>query len=131
MKYTNRYNDVFEFIKTEDGNIEWKGNFTYCRYGFPNDYSIAYKEYLKNEVPHDHELTLEDFKVAIHKDELLIKKYTEFVTSTIDIINMVDPSGGPYIHKGTDMGIFDKSFKGMLVDEFKQTEYGYLIIIKL
>ncbi len=29
-----------------------------------------------------------------------------------------------------DMGMFDKSFKGMIVEEFKSVPEGYLIVIK-
>ncbi len=43
---------------------------------------------------------------------------------------MVDPSGGPYMHSGYDMGMFDESFKGMIVKEFKSVPEGYLIIIE-
>ena len=43
---------------------------------------------------------------------------------------MIDPSGGPYLHSGHDMGVFDESFKGMIIQEFKSTPEGYLIIIK-
>jgi hypothetical protein len=42
---------------------------------------------------------------------------------------MIDPSGGPYIHSGHDMGMFDESFKGMIVEHFKSIPKGYLIII--
>ena len=34
MEYTNRYGDVFTFEFNEKGNIDWKGNFQYCRFGF-------------------------------------------------------------------------------------------------
>ena len=44
MKYTNRYNDVFTFEYNEKGNIQWSGNFKYCRFGFndnPNDITMV------------------------------------------------------------------------------------------
>jgi len=132
MKITNRYGDVYTFELLEDGNVQWSGDFAYCRYGFPNDYSIAYKEYLKNEVPHDHQLDLEEFKEEVHrseydKDDKYIgpcytsKKYQDFVVSNKDVINMVDPSGGPYMKEG--MEILGKTIK-----EFKPNSSGYLII---
>jgi hypothetical protein len=43
---------------------------------------------------------------------------------------MIDPSGGPYLHSGYDMGMFDESFKGMIAEEFKSVPEGYLIKIK-
>jgi hypothetical protein len=33
-KYTNRYGNVFTFEQLENGNIQWSGNFEYCRFGF-------------------------------------------------------------------------------------------------
>ena len=34
VKYTNRYNEVQTFEVNEKGNIQWKADFEYCRYGF-------------------------------------------------------------------------------------------------
>ena len=34
MEYKNRYGDIFTFEYNENGNIDWKGNFQYCRFGF-------------------------------------------------------------------------------------------------
>lgn len=48
-------------------------------------------------------------------------------TSNTNIINMVDPSGGPYITEGTNMKRF--GLKGV-VKEFLPNDNGYLIIIK-
>ena len=42
----------------------------------------------------------------------------------------VDPSGGPFIQVGLDMGYIDESFDGQIVDGFEQTEKGYKILIK-
>jgi hypothetical protein len=41
-KYTNRYGDEFTFEKNENGNIDWKGNFKYTRYGWKDDDSIIF-----------------------------------------------------------------------------------------
>lgn len=51
-----------------------------------------------------------------------------------NVITMVDPSGGPYITRGLDMGEFSKGFSGMKVN--KLIPYGdinqgyYEIVIK-
>ena len=37
QKYTNRYGDVFTFELNERGNIDWKGNFKYVRFGFKDN----------------------------------------------------------------------------------------------
>ena len=40
IEYKNRYGDIFTFEVNERDNIDWKGNFEYCRFGYnknPND----------------------------------------------------------------------------------------------
>lgn len=34
VEYKNRYGDVHTFELNERGNIDWKGNFDYCRFGY-------------------------------------------------------------------------------------------------
>jgi hypothetical protein len=41
----------------------------------------------------------------------------------MDVIDMVDPSGGPYLTEGM-------KFMGKVIKEFKPNEEGYLIITK-
>jgi hypothetical protein len=131
IEYINRYNDVFTFSKTEDGNILWEGKFEWVRGGYPNVYDKAYQAYLQDEPNHDHLLDFEDFKQVIETyDSEIYKKYSSLVYSNKDIINMIDPSGGPFINAWMDMGKFDSSFEGMIVDEFKSIPEGYLIKIK-
>jgi hypothetical protein len=131
----NRYKDKFTFTELEDGNVQWSGDFTYCRYGFPNDYTKAYKKYFEEECdpPHDHTLSLREFKEEVHRqiyDEddnwvgpcSIAKKYGPLVESKKDVIDMVDPSGGPYMKAGMFI------FEDRLIKEFKKNEQGYLII---
>ena len=43
-KYKNRYGDIFTFEVNERGNIDWKGNFEYCRTGYndnPDDITMV------------------------------------------------------------------------------------------
>jgi hypothetical protein len=82
-------------------------------------------------------MTMGEFKKAVHeyypetfKSTPLAKQYAKLVYSDQSRIDMIDPSGGPYMHSGHDMGMFDKSFKGMIIEEFKSSPEGYLIIIK-
>ena len=44
-------------------------------------------------------------------------------------IEMVDPSGGPYLESGQDAGLISSQFKGKLIKEFKKFGTGYEIII--
>lgn len=140
IKITNRYNDVFTFSKTEDGNILFEGDFKWMRYGWPNVYDDAYKAYCI-DTDTDDTMTLGEFKTAVHEavyDENgnyqhmseTSQKYAKLVYSDTNKIDMIDPSGGPYLHSGYDMGMFDKSFKGMIIEEFKSVPEGYLIVIK-
>lgn len=131
ITYKNRYSDIFTFTLDNEGNILWKGNFMYCRIGYPNDYSKAYGEYLRD----GGDMEMEEFKDTIHqydedKREYPHVKYLNLVISNKDIIDMVDPSGGPYITSGDDMGRVGEEFKGMIVKEFKRTPTGYKIIVK-
>ena len=132
--YTNRYGDKFTFTLLEDDNIQWSGKFEHCRIGFPNDYSHAYQTYFDKECipPNDHTLSFEQFKEAIHKfryDEngsyigktKLQEKYLNLVKSKTDVIDMVDPSGGPYLKEGMEI-------MGKIIKEFKPNENGYLIV---
>jgi hypothetical protein len=54
------------------------------------------------------------------------------VYSDTQSIDMVDPSGGPFIAAGNDMGYFSEAFKGKTVTGFVplQDEAGYEIVVK-
>ena len=131
--HTNRYGDEFVFTLLEDGNIQWDGKFEHHRVGFPNDYETAYQAYFKAECnpPHDHTLSLREFKEEVHRFIYkngeyvgmgpIAEKYHSLVKSKKDVINMVDPSGGPYLKDGMEI-------MGKIIKEFKSNESGYLII---
>lgn len=133
--YKNRYGDEFSFSKTEDGNILWEGDFTYSRIGYPNDYRKAYNAYL-----HDHKhvqnlMSFNQFKNVVHEydDEThthIYDKYLKMVESLKDKINMVDPSGGPYLAEGMNLKTLDPTFKKMIIKEFEPVNTGYKIIIQ-
>ena len=128
VKYTNRYNDEFTFEVNERGNIDWKGNFKYCRFGMPNDYSKAWEVFQKEYGGLDYE----EFKSSVHtydevKREYVFKDLLPLITSKKDVINMVDPSGGPYLTEGTNMKSF--GIDG-IIKEFKHQKDGYEIILK-
>lgn len=141
--YKNRYGDVFTFTPNEDGNILWEGDFQYCRFGWPNVYGDAYREYL-NDNEGNEVLSLEEFKEEVHRSiyELddkgleryvgpceIANKYIKFVYSNQNMINMVDPSGGPYIDIGTDMGRFNKDWEGKVVTGFVPIDTGYKLTV--
>ena len=128
MEYKNRYGDVYTFTQLENGNIQWSGNFKYCRFGMPNDYTKAWEKFQEDYGGLDYE----EFKSTVHDYDEETNSYVfadllPLVTSKTDVINMVDPSGGPYIAEGADMKVF--GLKG-IVKEFKSNEDGYEILVQ-
>lgn len=127
---TNRYGDEFVFTLLEDGNIQWDGKFEYVRVGFPNDYTESYKAYTNLGGL----MGFKEFKEEVHRsiyDENdkyvgpcdIARVYGPMVKSKQDVINMVDPSGGPYLTDGMEI-------MGKTIKEFKSNKDGYLIITK-
>jgi hypothetical protein len=134
INYKNRYGDVYTFEKTDDGHILIKGDFKWLRFGYPNDYTKSYNEYVNDHKGQDNVMSFKQFKDNVHSyDEeagkLVYEKYTRLVESRQDTINMMDPSGGPYMCEGMDMSVISNSFSGMTIKEFKPTPEGYKIII--
>jgi len=132
-QYKNRYGDVFTFTKDENNDILWEGNFEYCRFGMPNDYTRAYDAYLKDNEGKQHLMNLPQFKSVVHHyDDETFKyeypEYIEMVDCLRDEVDMVDPSGGPYITRGMSLGSF--GFKYSIVEDFKKIDTGYKIITK-
>lgn len=130
-EYKNRYGDVFTFTKDDDHNILWEGNFEFCRFGMPNDYTRAYNEYLKDNEGKQSLMTLAQFKSVVHHydDETLSYDYPKYITmidSLSNEIDMVDPSGGPYLSRGMPMDSF--GFKNYIIKDFKRIDTGYKII---
>ena len=132
-EYINRYKDKFTFTEDDNHDILWEGNFEYCRFGMPNDYTRAYKAYLKDNEGKQSLMTLTQFKSVVHNydDETLNYDYPEYikmVDSLRDEIDMIDPSGGPFISRGMSMSSF--GFKDYIVKDFERIDTGYKIIIE-
>lgn len=139
MEYTNRYKDKFTFTLDEDKNILWEGNFTYHRIGYPNVYKEAYQAYCKDVGSQgEHPMHIDSFKEAVHEsvyDENdsyvgpgpIAEKYQSLVYSDTDTIDMVDPSGGPYITTHQDLSWLGEEFKDLCVGGFKSISTGYKI----
>ena len=94
----------------------------------PNDYTRAYEAYC-NDVKAP--MPLEEFKKAVHEwdDETnnhYFPEYVRMVESLPNEIDMVDPSGGPYITRGMSLGSF--GFKDHVVKDFQKINTGYKII---
>ena len=133
-KMTNRYNDEFTFTPQEDGSILWEGNFEYCRFGHPNDYTKAFFEYTRDT---GGGISLEQFRELVHayddeKESYVLEdnKYRELVTSNTAIIDMVDPSGGPYLASGMAVESISEELEDMEIVRFESVENGWKIILK-
>jgi hypothetical protein len=125
--YKNRYNDVFTFTKDDNGDILWEGNFQYSRFGMPNDYTKAFNAFVAD----GGKFSFNEFKKAVHEwddetNDYQYPKYVRMVESLPNEIDMVDPSGGPYITRGMSLGSF--GFKDYIVKDFKRIDTGYKII---
>jgi hypothetical protein len=130
-QYKNRYGDVFTFTEDDHQDILWEGNFEYCRIGMPNDYTKAYEAYLKDNEHVQSLMPLKQFKEAVHEyddetHQYIYDKYVRMVGSLVNEIEMVDPSGGPYISRGMPLDSF--GFKEYVVKDFKRIYTGYKII---
>jgi hypothetical protein len=129
--YKNRYGDIFTFTLQDDGNVLWDGNFKYCRFGMPNDYTKAYNQYVNDNKHVQSLMSFNQFKDVVHEyddetHQYIYDKYVRMVESIKDKISMIDPSGGPYISVGMPLSSF--GFKNLKVKDFETKENGYLII---
>ena len=121
--YKNRYGDIYTFTSTSDGNILWEGSFSYTRFAWPNDYTAAYNAYLEQGGT----MPLNEFKKKVHdwddenKEWVMGVELIKLVTPDMSKIDMVDPSGGPYISTGMEW--MDKIIVGI-----EPQEGGYLLI---
>ena len=125
VEYKNRYGDKYTFTKQEDGTVLWEGPFEHVRIGFPNVYKIAYQQFRKD----GGQLNQHEFEEKVHEqiydqDGNWLRKgpitedYGPMVFSDTDNMNMVDPSGGPYIKQHMNLGQFGKELNGRCVSTF-------------
>lgn len=123
MKSThyNRYKDTITFAH-ENNTVTMTGhNPEWMRYGYANDYTDAYHIYLNQckaltepdyfylvEDNNENKLrpmTYQEFAHEVNTNNDYTP-YLKYVTSDTDTIDMVDPSGGPYIQVGTNLKMF-------------------------
>jgi hypothetical protein len=120
--YKNRYGETYTFTLTE-GGIFWSGSFSYTRFAWPNDYTDAYNAYLEQ----GGSMPLNEFKKKVHewneekKEFVMGRELVSLITSDTSRIDMVDPSGGPYICTGME-------WMGRIIIDIKPKDGGYLLI---
>jgi hypothetical protein len=122
--HTNRNGTVSTYTELRNGNIQWNGDFEFCRVGYPNDYTRAWT-YFKKEYGG---LEYEDFVEEVFRFNELTSEYVfpdvvPLIVSDEKTIDMIDPSGGPYMTIGD-------TIMGKEIIEFECNKEGYLIITK-
>jgi hypothetical protein len=105
----------------------------YFRYGFPNVYDKAYEKYVESAIvdaklESNQILTREEFEkvLFVTKDEdsyesnALYKLFGKYIYSDKDTIDMVDPSGGPYLTVGTNLkSFFGKDYENLIIESIE------------
>jgi hypothetical protein len=141
--YHNRYNDKITFDH-KGKTVTMSGYNPYIRYGFPNVYDKAYEKYVESahidaKLKSNQILTQEEFEkvLFVTKDEdayesnALCKLFGKYIYSDKDTIDMVDPSGGPYLTVGTDLkSFFGKDYENLIIEsiEIKKDKIKFKVI---
>jgi len=134
--YYNRYRTQITFEHTKNQVVmSGKGLTEFMRYGFPNVYTNAYIKYVESAVvdaklESNQVLTEEEFKeiLFVEKDEnsfesnALLKMFGKYIYSDRETIDMVDPSGGPYITVGSNLKSFFGDKTDRIVEKIKVGE---------
>jgi len=128
--YKNRDGNIFEFHEQKDGTILWKGDFKYYSISYVEDIDEIYSIFLKNKK----KSLLTEKKPSLTKEEF--RKHMNFGYSS-EIFkefvvyrgaNHVDPSGGPLIGIGMDMGLITNKMIGKIVKNIKHHKGHFLLI---
>lgn len=109
VTYGNRYGDKYIFILKDFETIEVKGNFSMYRLSPLLDYSSEYCE--------------SEFNLDLYTfiDTKGIGKPTEYQY-------MIDPSGGPYLAIGMDLGDILHQFKNLVITKIKVIDEKSIIL---
>jgi hypothetical protein len=126
--YHNRYNDKITF--DHKGKIVTMSGYSpYFRYSWPNKYDVAYTRYLASayldaKLEQNQMLTQEEFEKVLYVDKddtgwhnnALYKLFGKYIYSDKDTIDMVDPSGGPYLSRGMNLKeFFGKDYEDLII----------------
>lgn len=133
--YNNRYGDTIQFKELSKNKVEMSGyNPEWLRVGWSNDYSDAYDIYLNQcnmleepdyyylvDDPNTNEcrpMTYQEFAHRVENNEDY-RPYLRYTKSDKSRYEMVDPSGGPYISLGMDIGRYFEDGVTRIVDEIQ------------
>ena len=131
--YSNRYNDKITFDH-KGKTVTMTGYSPFFRYGWPNKYDKAYSRYLASayidaNLEHNQILTEEEFERALYIDKAedynwhqnaLYQLFGKYIYSDKDTIDMVDPSGGPYLTRRMNLKqFFGKDYQDLIIESIK------------
>ena len=131
--YRNRYGDNIMFDH-KGKTVTMTGYSPYFRYGWPNKYDIAYDKYFESAVVDakllgTQILTLEEFEKVLYIDKAedynwhknaLYQLFGKYIYSDRDTIDMVDPSGGPYLSRGMNLKeFFGKDYQDLIIESIE------------
>lgn len=131
--YYNRYKDKITFDH-KGKTVTMSGYSPYFRYSWPNKYDVAYDKYLESAVVDakllgTQMLTQEEFEKALYIDKgddsnwhknALYQLFGKYIYSDKDTIDMVDPSGGPYLTVGTNLkSFFEKDYENLIIESIE------------
>jgi hypothetical protein len=86
-----------------------KGLTEFMRYGWPNVYTKAYEKYIESaRVDEDS-----------FESNALLKMFGKYIYSDRETIDMVDPSGGPYLAIGNNLKHFFGDKIDRIIDKIK------------
>lgn len=142
--YHNRYKDKITFDH-KGKTVTMSGYNPYFRYSWPNKYDVAYTRYLASayidaNLKDDQILTEEEFEKALYIDKAedynwhhnaLYQLFGKYIYSDKDTIDMVDPSGGPYLCRGMNLKeFFGKDYQDLIIDSIEIREKNIKFKIK-
>lgn len=138
--YNNRYGDDIIFEQISEVDVVMTGfNAEWLRCGYENVYDPAYESYMSDinkMVEPNFDLliddpsqnitrpcTFEEFKEFVHEyypNRINpLRKYQNLIKSDENNICMVDPSGGPYLCKGYDIGLYFNDKKKRIIESIQ------------
>ena len=130
--YHNRYKDKIAFDH-KGKTVTMSGYSPYYRYSWPNVYDKAYEKYVESAVVDsklegNQILTQEEFEKVLYIDKddtgwhnnALYKLFGKYIYSDKDTIDMVDPSGGPYLSRGMNLKeFFGRDYEDLIIESIK------------
>jgi hypothetical protein len=141
--YHNRYRDKIIFDH-KGKTVTMSGYSPYYRYSWPNVYDTAYEKYVESavvdaELQDSQIMTQEEFEKALYVDKddtgwhnnALYQLFGKYIYSDKDTIDMVDPSGGPYLTIGTNLkSFFGKDYENLIIKsiEIKKDKIKFKVV---